>query len=94
MPLAENRSNLVLMKNKHDAIRKATKLGFERGFKVRFGLHGEVFAIEGRNRVMFKAVANADGTYRELPEAVGTYEAPAAWRKPPAAEPEVQEGLE
>ena len=81
-----------------EAIRKATKLGFERGFSVRFTADGKsVLAVRRINRylyIMWEATRQEDGSYAETRSRFNHKIAAKDLRAVPAPEPENQAGFE
>jgi hypothetical protein len=75
---------------RHDAIRKATKIGFKSGAAVRFGHDGSVYAVLGK-QIHYHA-SPAEQGYQEHPESKGQ-QLDKPVRAIPSPEPENQEGL-
>jgi hypothetical protein len=81
-----------------EAIGKATKVGFERGFSVRFTADGKSVVVVRRiNRylyIMWEATVREDGSYAETPCRFNHRIMAKDLRGIPAPEPENQKGFE
>ena len=84
--------------NRFDAIHRATKLGFARGFSVRLTADGKsVLAVLRINRYLYiqwEAAVQEDGSYSETTHRLNHKIMAKDLRGVPAPEPENQKGFE
>jgi hypothetical protein len=79
---------------RHQAIAKATRLSFTRGFRVRFGTEGSVFVIDPNGRCARQYAHQTKNVWSEEFDNLGTVIPEEIFKAISPAEPEVDEESE